>query len=501
MLSATVLSGFCSDEVAQSCGLPLSARSWAELALDTRTRGNATKRVGGCAFEKGCTRLSIMLALNLLVGWTVDPKHSWCDGWSIEVREQSKTELINTLQTKAKTGILGQEDFRSLDFGSDLSGIDLGGAQLSAIMLRSLNLHRANLQGTCLHGANLRWSDLREAVLVDADLREALLDGTDLSKANLCGANLSLASLSGATMCKAVLDGADLHRADLGEAFLGSSELDGADLREATLRKATLRVTDLSGTDLRKADLSETDARGVILGSFSRAGANLRGARLDGADLAGASLIRADLTDASLCGANLKGARYDSSTIWPQSFDPQEAGAINVEGQESPKREPDNLPLAKLYVKTSGSAWGVVLKVGDAVHELSGKGRGTAFTAAIQAVTEGLRELTQPHHVDVHSDIEYLIKSASVYRGKWIARGWLKGDGMPPANVELWQTLTLVEHPHEVEWHLDLDGFDLMMHQAGRLAKRANATITLPEIEAHIQALRDRFGKSGGQRS
>lgn len=98
-----------------------------------------------------------------------------------------------------------------------------------------------------------------------------------------------------------------------------------------TLAGASLPYADLFGADLRGADLRRAD---------------LHGARLIQADLSGAELAGADLTHSWLWGASFAGARhladaslagavYDSTTCWPQGFDPRERGAI-LGGHEPP---------------------------------------------------------------------------------------------------------------------------------------------------------------------
>ena len=67
---------------------------------------------------------------------------------------------------------------------------------------------------------------------------------------------------------------------------------------------------DLSGADLSGADLNRADLRE--------------------ADLRGANLRRADLSWADLREANLRWARYNTSTKWPDGFDPEAAGALIV---------------------------------------------------------------------------------------------------------------------------------------------------------------------------
>jgi len=53
--------------------------------------------------------------------------------------------------------------------------------------------------------------------------------------------------------------------------------------------------------------------------------ASLLGANLEKADLQGA-----DLTNANLDSVSLTYAIYDSRTIWPEDFNPEAAGALNV---------------------------------------------------------------------------------------------------------------------------------------------------------------------------
>ena len=69
--------------------------------------------------------------------------------------------------------------------------------------------------------------------------------------------------------------------------------------------------------------------------------ADLRYAPLQGADLRGANLEGADLRWANLNGADLHGAIYNSSTHWPDGFNPARSGAqiaVEVQGIRRPPR-------------------------------------------------------------------------------------------------------------------------------------------------------------------
>jgi hypothetical protein len=87
-------------------------------------------------------------------------------------------------------------------------------------------------------------------------------------------------------------------------------DLSGARLTGAVLQGAKLASVNLKGADLRNADLTHSVLQG----------ANLRGAKLQGTTLTGADLTNADLT----------GALYDDHTRWPDRFDPQKHGALQV---------------------------------------------------------------------------------------------------------------------------------------------------------------------------
>ncbi|MCB9759064.1 MAG: pentapeptide repeat-containing protein [Alphaproteobacteria bacterium] len=166
---------------------------------------------------------------------------------------------------------------------------------------------RADLQELRLDSATMPGALLREADLSGASLRRADLSGAELTGADLSEAQLSWADLSGAT----------LVRAELAEARLAWADLSGADLSKADLSKAELFGAQLKFSQLREVELSD-----AVLAQADLSYADLTGASLSGADLCGARLEGTTLDD-----ADLEGARYDGHTVWPEGFDPEEAGA------------------------------------------------------------------------------------------------------------------------------------------------------------------------------
>lgn len=96
------------------------------------------------------------------------------------------------------------------------------------------------------------------------------------------------------------------------------------------LRGAHLSGVDLFNANLAGADLRSTDLSGANLSSANLSGADLSHAHMTNADLSQADLTGANLTDTNLIAANLTGASYNGLTQWPQDFDPELAGAINM---------------------------------------------------------------------------------------------------------------------------------------------------------------------------
>jgi hypothetical protein len=159
--------------------------------------------------------------------------------------------------------------------GNNLQGVDLAGADISEASLYNVNLSQGNLQHT--------------------NLRHTILNGANLSDANIKNANLS----------DARLEKVNLSGADLSEANCNGAQFDEADLSKANLTRTNLSWANLNGSNLQGANFDQT---------------NLREAKLYGADLRNADLSRAKLHE----------ALFNETTLWPQGFDPERHGAIQV---------------------------------------------------------------------------------------------------------------------------------------------------------------------------
>ncbi len=117
------------------------------------------------------------------------------------------------------------------------------------------------------------------------------------------------------------------------------------DLRGQDLSGFYLAGKDFSGAKCDGADLRGTNLSGTNLSWASFVKADLRGAKFNATMLTPSTSLypSADLTpgaiapggkplgDAKLQAITLKGAKYDSSTEWPDDFDPSAHGAVCVD--------------------------------------------------------------------------------------------------------------------------------------------------------------------------
>ena len=106
-------------------------------------------------------------------------------------------------------------------------------------------------------------------------------------------------------------------------------------LYESNLIQGSDPIVSLVEADLIGADLRGANLRGANLAEACLEGAGIEGSNLSGADLRGAILAEAclewtDLSGADLSGAALREALYNKKTVWPDGFDPVQAGAILV---------------------------------------------------------------------------------------------------------------------------------------------------------------------------
>jgi uncharacterized protein YjbI with pentapeptide repeats len=82
----------------------------------------------------------------------------------------------------------------------------------------------------------------------------------------------------------------------------------------------------LASLNLKGANLSGANLSGANLSGANLTSANLECAVMEGANLSGANLSGANFVYARLYEAHLEGAKQNDKTLWPNGFDPVDAG-------------------------------------------------------------------------------------------------------------------------------------------------------------------------------
>ena len=98
--------------------------------------------------------------------------------------------------------------------------------------------------------------------------------------------------------------------------------------------------------------------------------------------------------------------------------------------------------------------WGVLMRFGQ--HEKSlcgGAAETTNNRMELMAVIEGLKALSRPCKVRVHTDSQYVQKGISEWLANWKKRNWRSSTGQPVKNQDLWRALDEQAARHQAEWH------------------------------------------------
>ncbi|MBD2018562.1 pentapeptide repeat-containing protein [Microcoleus sp. FACHB-53] len=172
-----------------------------------------------------------------------------------------------------------------------------------SITSKELNFSETDMREVRFKGMNEFIFDFTHSNLSNVDLSQR-----KLRWANLNNADLSYAQLRGTNLFRAKLIDAKLTNTNLTHANLIEAELNNAELHYANLNKAKLCRAKLIKSNLYKANLS--------------------GAKLGNSDMRNADLRGADLSNTNLYSVNIQKAYFDEETIFPQDFNPLNAGMI-----------------------------------------------------------------------------------------------------------------------------------------------------------------------------
>jgi ribonuclease HI len=98
-------------------------------------------------------------------------------------------------------------------------------------------------------------------------------------------------------------------------------------------------------------------------------------------------------------------------------------------------------------------AWAVALHDGDEWHTNSGIAASTTNNRMeLTAAIEGLALLPSGSRAQLVTTSDYLYQGITRWVAGWQARGWIKADGQPVANADLWRRLHDMVARYQVEW-------------------------------------------------
>jgi ribonuclease HI len=125
-----------------------------------------------------------------------------------------------------------------------------------------------------------------------------------------------------------------------------------------------------------------------------------------------------------------------------------------------------SLPFVQLFTDGACSGnpgpggWGCILRhpaTGREKEFSGGESPTTNNQMELQAVIEGLRQLTRKSRVEVVTDSSYVAKGCTEWLVGWKRNGWKRRDGrqlVPISNIERWQQLDALLAQHQVSFTL-----------------------------------------------
>ena len=154
--------------------------------------------------------------------------------------------------------------------------------------------------------------------------------------------------------------------------------------------------------------------------------------------------------------------------------------------------EPAPPKAGQIVMYTDGGAlnnpgpggYGVVIVDGDATRELfKGYRLTTNNRMELAACIAGLSRFKTPKEIILYSDSQYVINGITKgWARKWKSRGWIKSDGKPAVNPDLWDMLLALCDTHAVEFrwvkgHAGIDGNERCDQLARQAASGKNLSI------------------------
>lgn len=120
----------------------------------------------------------------------------------------------------------------------------------------------------------------------------------------------------------------------------------------------------------------------------------------------------------------------------------------------------EKMPEVQIYTDGACSGnpgpggYGAILKYGNYTREISGGYRMTTNNRMeLMGIIKSLEEIKRPCIIQLFSDSRYIVDALNLgWVDNWVRSGWLKSDGSPVKNVDLWKRLLTLAGPHRISW-------------------------------------------------
>jgi len=97
--------------------------------------------------------------------------------------------------------------------------------------------------------------------------------------------------------------------------------------------------------------------------------------------------------------------------------------------------------------------WACMLRLGEHQREFTGfEHETTNNRMELKAAISGFRALKEACRVTVITDSQYVQLGMTKYLPGWKENGWVKSNGDPVLNCDLWEQLDVLTQSHQVEW-------------------------------------------------
>ncbi|HMT21705.1 MAG TPA: ribonuclease H [Promineifilum sp.] len=115
--------------------------------------------------------------------------------------------------------------------------------------------------------------------------------------------------------------------------------------------------------------------------------------------------------------------------------------------------------MPRLYLRVSCKGnpgpgrWAVALESNSVWETRSGGERSTTNNRMeLRAALEGLQLLPPGSKAQVFTASDYLFQGITRWAKGWRSQAWVKKDGQPVANADLWRPLVELADAHQIQW-------------------------------------------------